>query len=143
MTKDKRKNLSDFIPLLALTVSAFILVGNIAETYTSFLWNHIAGLIILPSIYLVFWWRHKTGVVTLGFAIILGVLGVISYSYSLVTVGYFVRVSNTELRFICQPIFLLWLAIHLIVSNRHYRGVWTKQYWFDLFGSAGSLQNRA
>ena len=133
MTKDKLRNLLDYVPLIALTVSAFILVGTVAATHTSFLWRHVAALIILPIIYLMFSWRHKIGVVTLGFAIVLGLLNIISYSYSVVTVFFFIGWGEAELRVSCQPIFLLWIAIHLIFSSRHYRGIWTKQYWRDLF----------
>jgi hypothetical protein len=133
MTKDKIKNLLDYIPLITLTVSSFILIETVAATHTSFLWRHIAGLIILPIVYFMFWWRHKTGVVVLGLSILLGLFSVISYSYSVVTMGYFIAFGTAELNVSCQPIFLLWIILHFIFSSRHYRGIFIKQYWHDLF----------
>ena len=133
MARDKIKNLLDYIPLIALTVSSFILIETVTATHTSFLWKHIVGLIILPIIYFMFWWRHKTGVVILGLTILLGLLAVISYSYNVITIGYFIAFGTAELNVSCQPIFLLWIILHFIFSFRYYRGVFTKQYWHDLF----------
>jgi hypothetical protein len=133
MTKSNIKNWLDYIPLIALTVSSFILIGTVVTTHSSFLWKHISGLVILPIVYCMFWWRHKIGVLTLGLLILLGLLNVISYSYSVVTIGYFIAFGTAQLNVSCQPIFLLWILLHLVFSRRHYRGVFTNQYWHDLF----------
>jgi len=133
MAKDKIKNLLDYIPLIGLTVSSFILIGSVAATHTSFLWRHIVGLIILPIVYFTFWWKHKTGVTVLGLSIFLGFSGVISYSYSVVSIGYFIAFGTAELKVSCQPIFLLWIILHFVFSNRHYSGFFSNQYWHDLF----------
>jgi hypothetical protein len=71
--------------------------------------------------------------VALGLLILLGLLNVISYSYSVVTIGCFIAFGTAQLNVSCQPIFLLWILLHFIFSGRHYKGFFTNQYWHDLF----------
>jgi len=137
MTKYKIKNLLDYIPLIISTISAVILVWTVASTDTAFLWKHIVGLVVLPLIFLVFWWRHKIGVLVLGLTLFIGLLSLLSYSHSVTTTTYSVGSGDTSIPiFYGQPIFLLWLLIHFIVSGRHYVGIVTKKYWHDLFNKS-------
>lgn len=138
MTKDKIKNLFDFLPLLILTVSAIVLVGTVISNDTGFLWKHIVGLCFLPIIFLAFWWRHKIGVLVLGLTLVLGLLSLLSYSHSVTTTTWTIGKSEDfQLPiFYGQPIFLLLLIIHFIVSGRHYVGILTKKYWQDLFDNS-------
>lgn len=135
MTKDKVKNILDFVPLIILTTSAIVLVWTVATTDSVFHWKHILGLCFLPVNYLAFWWRHKIGVLALGLTLILGLLSLLSYSHAVTTSTLAIGKSE-DLQipiFYGQPIFLLWLLIHFIVSGRHYVAIATKKYWQDLF----------
>jgi hypothetical protein len=138
MTKNKIKNLLDIVPLIILTISAIILVWTVATTDSAFLWKHIVGLIILPLNYLLFWWRHKIGVIGLGLTLIIGLLSLLSYSHIVTTSTYSIGKSEDFQIpiFYGQPIFLLWLLIHFVVSGRHYVGILTKKYWQDLFNES-------
>ena len=144
MTKDKIKILSDFLPLFILTISAIVLVWTVATTDTGFLWKHIVGLCFLPVTFLAFFWRHKVGVLVLGLTLILGLLSLLSYSHSVTTTTWTIGKSEDfQLPiFYGQPIFLLWLLIHFIVSGRHYVGILTKQYWNGLFDNLGLVTSR-
>lgn len=134
MTKDKIKNLLDFVPLIILTISAIILVWTVVTEDTGLLWKHIVGLCILPIIYLAFRWQHKVGVLVLGLTLILGLLSLLSYSHAVTTSTWTIgKSADSQIPiFYGQPIFLLWLLIHFIVSGRHYVAIATKKYWEDL-----------
>jgi hypothetical protein len=138
MTKNKIKNFLDFAPLMILTISAIVLVWTIVTTDTVFMWKHIVGLIFLPIIFLAFRWRHKIGVLVLGLTLFIGLLSLLSYSHavttSTLTIG---KSADSQIPiFYGQPIFLLWLLIHFVVSGRHYVGIVTKKYWQDLISKS-------
>ena len=134
MTKEKIKYLLDFVPLIILIVYAIILVWTVIDLDTGFLWKHIVGLIFLPINYFLFRWRHKVGVIGLGLTLLIGLLGLLSYSHSIAITKCWVGLGDTSIPvFYGQPIFLLWLLIHFIVSGRHYVGIMTKKYWQELF----------
>jgi hypothetical protein len=137
MKTEKIKNLLDFIPLIILTIYAVILVWTVLSFDTGFSWKHIVGLIILPINYILFWRRHKLGIIGLGLTLLLGLLSILSYSYSVTTSTFTVGKSEDFQIpvFYGQPIFLLWLLIHFIISGRHYFGIVTKKYWQELFES--------
>jgi len=138
MTKDKIKNLLDFVPLIILTISAIILLWTVITKDTGFLWKHIVGLCFLPIIFLAFRWRHKVGVLVLGLTLLIGLLSLLSYSHSVTTSTWTIgKSADSQIPiFYGQPIFLLWLLIHFIVSGRHYVGIATKRYWQDLFNKS-------
>lgn len=144
MTKDKIKILLDFLPLLILTISAIVLVWTVVTTDTGFLWKHIVGLCFLPVTFLAFLWRHKVGVLVFGLTLVLGLLSFLSYSHSVTTTTWTIGKSEDFQVpiFYGQPIFLLWLIIHFIVSGRHYVGILTKQYWDDLFDKSNLETSR-
>ena len=134
MTKNKVKDLSDFIPLIILTISAYILLWTVATTEITFLWKHIVGLIILPFNLIAFWWRHKIGVLALGLTLIIGLFGLLSYSPSVTSTTFSVGKTDKNIPiFYGQPVFIFWLLIHFVLSARHYVGVLTKKYWQNLF----------
>jgi hypothetical protein len=138
MTKEKIKPLLDFIPFVILTISAIVLVWTNIATNSVFMWRHFVGLFFLPIILLAFRYKHKIGVLVLGLTLLLGLLTVLSYSNtvttSTLTIG---KTSDSQITFFYgQPIFLLWLLIHFIVSGRHYVGIVTKKYWQDLFNKS-------
>ena len=143
MTKDKIKNLLDFVPLIILTISAIVLVWTVITTETAFLWKHIVGLILLPLNYWAFWWRHKVGVLALGLTLLIGLLSLLSYSHAVTTSTWTIgKSSDSQIPvFYGQPIFLLWLLIHFIVSGRHYVAIATKKYWQDLFAKPIEITN--
>jgi glucan phosphoethanolaminetransferase (alkaline phosphatase superfamily) len=131
MQKDKIKNLLDFIPLLILTIQTIDLCWTTNTSNTAFLWNHLVGLILLPINYLLFFWRHKIGVLFLGLILIFGLLGILSYNYeiSVVTVYHGMDTNKNLPLFYGQPIFIVWLTLHFILSFRHYVGIATRKYW--------------
>jgi hypothetical protein len=138
MTKERIKNVLDLVPFLILILSAIVLVWNVATTDLVFMRKHIVGICFLPIIYLAFWWRHKVGVLVLGLILLLGLLSLLSYSYSVTTTTLSIgKNEDSQIPvFYGQPIFLLWLLIHFIVSGRHYIGIVTKKYWLDLFAKS-------
>jgi hypothetical protein len=135
MKENKIKYLLDFVPLIILTISAVVLIWTVITNHTGFLWKHVVGLVVLPLNYFAFWWRHKVGVLALGLTLIVGLLSLLSYSHSVTTSSLTIgKTSDSQMTFFYgQPIFLLWLLIHFIVSGRHYVAIATSKYWKDLF----------
>ena len=131
MKKNKIKVLLDYLPLVILIVSACILIWTIATTDIVLVWKHYVGLISIPIISFLFYKRHLFDVLSLGITLVLGMIGIISFSpaISITTfgLGNSLDWSITLLRF--QPIFLLWALIHFILSGRYYFGILSKKYW--------------
>jgi hypothetical protein len=138
MIKNKIKKPLDFVPLVILTISAIVLIWTIVTTDTVFMWEHIVGLCFLAINFLAFRWRHKIGVLTLGVTLLIGLLSLLSYSPTVTTSTWTIgKSSDSQIPVFCgQPIFLLWLLIHFIVSGRHYVGIVTIKYWQDLFNKS-------
>lgn len=134
MTKNKIKKLLDFIPLIILTVYAFIMLWTVSTTNIVLQDEHYVGLTLLVITVGLFIMRHKLGVLSLGLTLLLGLFKVISYSAVITFHSFGGSVnghSSPEIKI--QAIFLLWLFIHFIVSGRHYVGIATKKYWQNLF----------
>jgi len=138
MTKDRIKYLLDFVPLIILAISAIDLVWTIATTDIVFIWKHIVGLCFLPITFLAFMWQHKIGILTIGLTLISGLFSLLSYSNAVTTYTWTVgKNADSQIPvFYGQPIFLLWLFIHFIVSGRHYVGIVTKKYWHELLNKS-------
>jgi hypothetical protein len=132
---DRIKIYLDFIPLLILLVSVAILLWNVYSSLVGLLWKHYLGLILLLTTFILFLIRHRLGVLMLGLVLLLGLCGLLSYSPGITSMTlsfehFATGASGTSPKF--QPIFLLWLTIHFIVSGRHYFGILTKAYWKKL-----------
>jgi hypothetical protein len=134
MTKDKVKKIFDYIPLAILLGSAMLLIWTAFSSDIELQWKHITGLFFLPIIAFAFWYRHKVGVLTLGFSLLIGLISLLSYSPAITTSTWFIgKTEEGQIPvFYGQPIFLLWLLLHFILSHRHYDGIVTKKYWKDL-----------
>ena len=133
MTNDKLKKLLDFIPFIILLISALILMWTRFNSDIRLQWKHTIGLVLLLINCFLFWRLHKLGVIGLGATLILGLVGLISYSPAITISKVFWTPFDTQIPiFYGQPIFLLWLIIHFILSGRHYVAIATKKYWQDL-----------
>ncbi len=130
MKGKKLKQLLDPIPLIILTIYALQLTWLVISGEINFLWKHILGLVLLPIVYYLFYRNHKLGVLGLGTIIIIGLFGLLSYSSEiLISTLYWSPSGNNILIFYGQPIFVLWLTLHLILSFRYYIGIGTGKYW--------------
>lgn len=134
MTKKKIRHLTDLLPFIILVVSAIVLLWVVITTDIVFMWQHIVGLCFLPVIFLAFRWYHKMGVLVTGLTLLIGLTGLLSYNPAVTTLTLTIGKNTDSLIpfFHGQPIFIVWLLIHFIVSARHYRGIATKKYWSDL-----------
>lgn len=134
MEKKQIKTYLDYLPFFALVISAFVLLWTIATTDIVLVWKHYLGLVMLPIIVYLFYKRHLFGVLALAFTLFMGLLGLISYSPA-ITITSFGFGNNQDwsidvIRF--QPIFLLWLFIHFLISGRYYTGIASKKYWQEV-----------
>ena len=115
-----------------------ILILKIQTSNAVFSWKHLLGFIILPFNYFIFKFNHKIGVVGIGFTLLVGLVGLLSYTHAITTATYSVgKMEDFQIPiFHGQPIFLLWLLIDLSISGRHYFGVATKKYWVELLNQS-------
>jgi hypothetical protein len=130
----KTKKLLDYIPFLILVVSTIILLIRVSNSEILLVWQHYTGIIFLLVNAIVFYIRHLFGVLFLGFMLLIGLIGLLSYSPAITTTSFGFGSgedgSITLLRF--QPIFLLWLTIYFIVSGRYFVGIASSKYWQEV-----------
>jgi hypothetical protein len=134
MTKGRIRKILDLVPLIIILVSAFVLFWKaFVSQETSLQWKHYLGFLFLPIIAIMFYKHHQWGVLTLGLTLLLGLAGVLSFSaaISIYTFTWTPFEARIPL-FYGQPIFVLWLTIHFILSGRYYLGIGTKEYWEDI-----------
>ncbi|MEO7312141.1 MAG: hypothetical protein ABIX01_17190 [Chitinophagaceae bacterium] len=128
MTKAIRKKL-DFIPLIILFVSAALLCRAYFNDETAFVWKHIFGFCLLIATAAVVFINHKAGVIMLGLTLLTGLLGLLSFSPEITTItAGFGDVPLVKF----QPIFVLWIALHFVLSGRYYVGILNSGYWKEL-----------
>ena len=130
----KTKKLLDYIPFLILVVSTIILSIRVSNSEILLVWQHYTGIIFLLVNAIVFYIRHLFGVLFLGFTLLIGLIGLLSYSPAITTTSFGFGSgedgSITLLRF--QPIFLLWLTIYFIVSGGYFVGIASSKYWQEV-----------
>ena len=117
-------------PLIILSIYAVILIWKVIEGEIWLMWKHYLGLMLLPVNYYLFWKNQKIGIIGLGATLLLGLFGLISYSPSIAIAKYWINAGDLKIYlFYGQPIFLLWLLIHFLISRQQYYGIGTKKYW--------------
>lgn len=133
--KGSFKRLLDYVPLIILVISALNLLSKNFNGGIGLQTEHIIGLVLLLLPVCVIFIYHKLGVICLGALMVLGLFGIISYSPAISTMSLSKKISDTVdiTFFYCQPIFLLWISIHLIISWRYYRCILTKRYWQNIY----------
>ena len=133
MKKNNIKLYLDYIPYIILCVSTFTLIWTISTTNILLVRRHYLGLILLPIVAILFYKKHLFGVLSLGLTLVVGLIGFISYSPSITTFSFgFGNASDWSVDIIkFQPIFLLWLIIHFLLSGRYYVGILSKKYWLN------------
>ena len=123
----------DYLPLIILLTSAVILIWTVSASDIAFVRRHYIGLIFLTITTTLFFIRHLFGVLFLGFTLILGLFGILSFSPAITTTYFgFGNSDNGITLLIFQPIFLLWIVIYFIVSGRHFVGIVTRKYWVEV-----------
>lgn len=136
MNKNKLKSLLDYIPLLIITISALLLLWKYAAGGTGLFWKHYTGLFFLTLNYMLFMYRHKIGVLALGLTLFLGLISLLSFSPEVNTTTIYKESGDGKIPvFYGQPVFILWIIIHFILSARHYVGILTKKYWLGLLNN--------
>jgi len=133
MKNDKLKRGLDYIPLLALVILFAALAVKISTTENAFQWKHILGIILISINLFLFYRNHKAGVLALCVVLLTGLLGLISYNVSTGTYTFTIgKDAGSQVPvFYGQPIFLLWLLLHFVISFRYYVGILSKKYWIQ------------
>ena len=132
MNSSLRKYL-DYIPLACLLVSAIILLWDVNQANVVLVWKHYVGLFLLLIVIVLVFIKHVFGMLSLGLTVLLGVIGLLSYSPAISVTTFYhsgFGVNIPLLRF--QPVFLIWATIHFVLSGRYYVGVLSKKYWQNL-----------
>jgi hypothetical protein len=110
----------DLIPLLGLVISAFYLLWIIIGSEVVFQARHIIGIAMLFATVMAFLKNHKWGIISLGVTLILGLFGLLSFSPAIITITFGERSGESKIPpLFFQPIFVLWLTLHLLFSFRY------------------------
>lgn len=134
MNKTKIRNFLDFIPLFILTILAFNLFWKYASNEIGLQWKHVVGFIFLLVNIVLFFRNHRMGVLFLGLMLVAGLFSILSFSPVISTSYLYKEIGGTEIPlFYGQPVFLLLLVLHFILSLRYYIGIGTKRYWDNFF----------
>src|SRR6476620_10429076 len=96
MNTVKRKKLLDFIPFVILLVSAVYLCITMSSSDWVFQLQHYIGLIFLAIVAVGFFKHHKPGVLLLGLCLLLGLVGLLSFSPELYTVSLYKTVGESS-----------------------------------------------
>lgn len=133
MKNEKLKRVLDYIPFIILVIFFIILVLKITTTEYAFHWKHILGLILICINAFLLYYNHRVGVLFLCFVLLVGLSSFMSYDVEITTITYTIgKDENFKVPiFRGQPIFLLWLLIHFVLSFRYYVGILTKKYWIQ------------
>ncbi len=138
MGKLRLKHFLDYIPLLILFGFAINLCWTLTTTEIIFVWMNVTGLIILLINIVLFFWNHKAGVLGLGATLILGFFELISFEPGTTTFRLSKDGISEGVTLHIQISYLLWIAIHLIISHKYYFGIATKKYWETFFDTQNS-----
>ena len=130
MTKKKL----DLIPLVIFLVSVLLLFYEVIINRVGLQLPHYIGFILLAASLFLFFRNHKMGVLSIGLTCILGLIGLVSFSPAISVFSMEANISEysslTLFRF--QPIFIVWLILHLFLSGRYYLGIANKKYWDNI-----------
>jgi len=134
MTKNRIKKLLDFIPLLILIGFSIYLLWTRVHEDILLTWRHWIALTLLLFSCYSFRRNHQLGALALGLTLLFGLLGIAQFSPGVsISYAYWTPFDAKIPVFYGQPIFLLWLIIHFVVSGRFYFAITTKGYWRNLF----------
>ena len=132
MTNNLKKKI-DFIPLIILFVSAgYTLMTYFLESVYLH-WQHYIGFGLLLITLTLFFFNHKLGVISLGFTIVLGLVGLLQITPGIMSASISKPIGEESyllLKF--NPLFLLWLVLHFAISKRYYTGIITSKYWKEI-----------
>jgi hypothetical protein len=133
MNKQSIREKLDYVPFLILLILAAILIIKVIANDVGLLWKHNIGFVGLLLITVAFFISHKVGVLAIGFVLLCGLLGLLSFSSTIEITTFFVGKSDFRVTiFYGQPVFLVWIIIHLLLSGKYYFGIGTKKYWIEL-----------
>jgi hypothetical protein len=136
MNRQSLRKKLDYLPLFILIVLSIVFIVKTISTNIVFNWKHYCAIGFILLTISAFYKNHKTGVLFLGFTLLLVLLGLLSFAAGVVTSKVSVGSEDTSLKIIFgDPVFLVILVLHFILSGRYYFGIGTKKYWKDLFES--------
>ena len=93
-------------------------------------WQHYLALFFLVLNVIIFYKHHQFGVLFLGLTLLLGLIGILSFNVGLIgSTMYWTPFEMKIPLFAGNPIILILLILHFILSGRYYVGIVTKQYW--------------
>ena len=123
----------DLIPFLIICISAVISFFIMLSSNYVVQWQHYLGFVFLLFNGIIFYRHHQLGLLFLGFTLFFGLIGILSFNVGIVGSSLYWTPFGVKIPlFAGNPILLVWLILHFVLSGRYYVGVITKQYWTSL-----------
>ena len=96
-------------------------------------WQHYLAFVFIIVNGILFFKQHQLGVLYLGLTLFLSLFGVLSFNVGLLSSSIYWTPFDLKIPiFIGNPIILIWIVLHFILSGRFYIGILTKKYWDNL-----------
>ena len=121
--------------LLYLTIlsQSIFLIYTISTTESIFITRHYLGLVSVFTLGLLFIYNFNLGRVITGFILLIGLWGGLVLTPEVETIFLSFNIGSLPIPiFYGQPMFFLWLLLHLVASYKIYFGISTKEYWQKL-----------
>lgn len=130
MRKLSKRQILDISLYAAICIWAIISIITMIVSAYVIQWQHYLGLFFLAINGYVFYRTHQGGTLFTGLTLLLALFGILSFNVGLLGSSVTWTPFDLQIRlFWGNPVILLLLVVHFILSGRHYAGILTKQYW--------------
>lgn len=127
------KRYLDYVPIGILGVSAAYLLWTVSTTTIILGWKHYVGLAFLALSASLFFVKHLYGVLCVGFTLLLGLIGMLSFSPAITVYSIGSGSGDSGVTFLrLQPVFLLWVTIYFLLCGRYFVGIASRRYWTEV-----------
>ena len=131
--KKREKRLLDALPLLILTGYMIHTVWSRFSQDILLTWHHWLALILLAFTHICFRKKNRLGVLATGLTILAGLFGAAQFSPGVRFTSFYWSPGDLDIPlFYGQPVFFIWLGLHLLLSGSYYEGILRRKYWKEL-----------
>lgn len=128
--KQIRSRLLDVVPVLILTGFLIHTIWVRFDQGILLSWHHWLALALTAGCQICFRKNNQLGVLTTGICLLAGLTGLAQFSPGVSFSSFHWTPGSADIPlFYGQPVFLIWLGLHLLLSGRYYNGVLQRKYW--------------
>lgn len=131
--KKRRPRLLDIVPLLILTGLIIHTLWVRFDQGILFAWQHWLALVLVFFSFISFQKSNQLGVLATGLTILAGLFGAAQFSPGVRFSSFHWTSGTFDIPlFYGQPVFFIWLGLHLLLSGSYYEGILQRKYWKEM-----------